>query len=76
MKIVKATQLPITTNFEGAIYTITAEGISVPDEIAIRMKEQFLHTIDVSDETVAPVEEKKESVDEESEDSDVDDDTN
>lgn len=66
MKLVKATQLGITTSIDGNLYSITSEGVTVPDEVATRMKEQFLHTVEVVDldtpkipePTPEPVEEK------------------
>jgi hypothetical protein len=49
MKLVKATQLGITTSIDGNLYSITSEGVTVSDDVASRMKEQFLHTVEVTD---------------------------
>ena len=59
MKLVKNLQFgTITTSIDGSIYVITGEGTQVPDEIAAKLKEQFLHNIDVGE--IAPVEPPKE----------------
>ena len=63
MKLVKNAKFgSITTTIDGVLYIITEDGIQVSDEVASKMKEQFLHTIDV--EELAPVEEPQSSVDE------------
>ena len=62
MKLVKATNLGITTSIEGNLYVITQEGIEVADEIATRLKDWFLHTIEVSD-IEAPIVAPQEPVD-------------
>ena len=57
MKLIKNTQFgEINTSIDGVLYKITQEGIEVPDEVAAKMSEQFLHTVEVSDVIVeAPV---------------------
>ena len=55
MKIIKNTQFgEINTSIDGVSYQITQTGIQVPDEVAQKMKDQFLHTVEVSDIVVEP----------------------
>lgn len=50
MKLVKTTtEMDITSSFDGNLYHITPTGIEVSDEVAEKMKEQFLHTVEVTD---------------------------
>lgn len=57
MKLIKNTQFgEINTSIDGVLYKITQEGIEVPDEVADKMAGQFLHTVEVSEVTVAPAE--------------------
>lgn len=56
-KLIKATGLGITTSLDGVLYNIGQEAILVSDEVASKLREQFLHTIEVSDVQVeAPAE--------------------
>lgn len=55
MKLVKNNKFgSITTTIDGSFYHITQEGCLASDEVAQRMKEQFLHEIEVED--IAPIE--------------------
>ncbi len=56
MKLVKATQLGITTSLNGVLYNIGAEAIIVTDEVASALKEQFLHLVEITDIEVQPEE--------------------
>jgi hypothetical protein len=54
MKLVKHTTFgDINTSIDGVLYQITEAGIQVADEVATKMQEQFLHTVEVTD-VVAP----------------------
>mgnify|MGYP007099668719 CR=1 FL=1 len=49
MKLVKVTHLGITTSLDGTLYILSEEATSVSDEVAAKLKEQFLERIEVSD---------------------------
>lgn len=50
MKLVKLTKFgTLSTSIDGSLYILSDEAITVEDSIASRLKEQFLHDVEVSD---------------------------